>query len=546
MFFRWNIGVVSTDPKTELRKLRTKVHGYGMGPGSEWSMENWPGSLGELIRATIELAGEPTGNMVVLTGRGELARVTGKLAGESTGYTAVLAGRAGSCRSRARRRVNQRHGRARWASWPVLRPSSPGDPFRLFVFSAFEVLTEIRQLSVPALQHWLGVLISSYELGMDLNPGDFEGFWFTRGTGIDGSYRMAPKKGMAIIQGHTSHPKAWFERFFFVRIDGESVEESYLHLFRREWNFTRGSFRRLLPIFFAKRDLLRSRPFFWNSFTVERIGSAVELHRSRAVSHPLDVLYDVEPVIDVFPAQRQRIRSRKGKGVASENVLGNLPLPEWNPSFSPGERSGTSEVPLPSDFFADLPTGLTTHKSLDEESRRKVVAEGSSLINEGMRVFNAALDGSFRESHTSHFKAKEAERELFRFRKEVEEQSRRLAELHSRALVRAERRGKRAIVAEMKRRAALFATEFGSFKDAQEFVGDFRECRGSVATLYKSQNEDFVGVENGCNEVNVKIPKEENVETFFDEYFFEIDSSLRKALRKKRESSDKSSKRVAT
>ena len=55
-----------------------------------------------------------------------------------------------------------------------------------------------------------------------------------------------------------------------------------------------------------------------------------------------------------------------------------------------------------------------------------------------------------------------------------------------------------------------------------------------------------VGVENGCNEVNVKIPEEENVETFFDKYFFEIDSSLRKALRRKRESSDKSSKRVAT
>ncbi|KAF3559937.1 hypothetical protein F2Q69_00015944 [Brassica cretica] len=65
------------------------------------------------------------------------------------------------------------------------------------------------------------------------------------------------------------------------------------------------------------------------------------------------------------------------------------------------------------------------------------------------------------------------------------------AELHSWALVRAERRGKRAIVAEMKRRAALSATKFVSFKDAQEFVGDFRECRGSVATLYKSQNEDF-------------------------------------------------------
>ncbi|KAF2533397.1 hypothetical protein F2Q70_00030518 [Brassica cretica] len=318
----------------------------------------------------------------------------------------------------------------------------------------------ISQLSVPALQHWLGVLISSYELGMDLNPGDFEGFWSTRGTGIDGSYCMAPKKGMAIIQGHTSDPKTW-----------------------------------ILPPtpadLFAKRDLLRGRPFFWNSFTVEQIGSAVELHRSRAVSQPLDIPYDVEPVIDVLPAQRQRTRSRKGKGVASENVLGNPPLQEWNPSFSPGERSGTSEVHPPSDFFADLPPGFSTHEALNEESRRKVVTEGSSLINEGMRVFNAALDGSFRDSRVSHFKAEEAERELFRFRKVFEEQSRRQAELHSRALVRAERRVKRAIVAEMKRMAALFSTEFESFKDAQEFVCDFHECRGSVATLYKSQNEDF-------------------------------------------------------
>ncbi|KAF3502804.1 hypothetical protein F2Q69_00042316 [Brassica cretica] len=367
----------------------------------------------------------------------------------------------------------------------------------------------ISQLSVPALQHWLGVFILSYELGMDLNPSDFEGFWFTRGTGIDGSYRMAPKKGMAIIQGHTSHPKAWFERFVFFRIDAESVEESYFHLFRREWNFTRVN--RILPPtpadLFAKRDLLRGRPFLWSSFTVERIRRAVELHRSRAVSQPLDVPYDVEPVIDVLSAQRQRIRSRKGKGVASENVLGNLPLPEWNPSFSPGEGSGTNEVPLPSDFFADLPPGFTTHKSMDEESSRKVVAEGSSLINEGMGVFNAALDGSFRESRISHFKAEEAERELFRFWKEVEEQSR--------ALVRAERRGKRAIVAEMKRRAALCATEFETFKDAQEFVGDFCECRGSVAILYKSQNEDFSfpaevtemsGLMNGCAHAESLVP----------------------------------------
>ncbi|KAF3601031.1 hypothetical protein F2Q69_00036604 [Brassica cretica] len=34
-----------------------------------------------------------------------------------------------------------------------------------------------------------------------------------------------------------------------------------------------------------------------------------------------------------------------------------------------------------------------------------------------------------------------------------------------------------------------------------------------------------VGVESSCGEVNVQIPEEEIVETFFDKYFFEIDSS---------------------
>ncbi|KAF2550668.1 hypothetical protein F2Q68_00033870 [Brassica cretica] len=102
-----------------------------------------------------------------------------------------------------------------------------------------------------------------------------------------------------------------------------------------------------------------------------------------------------------------------------------------------------------------------------------------------MRVFNAALDGSFRESRISHFKAEEAERELFRFRKEVEEQSQRQAELHSRAL------------------------------DAQKSVADFRECRGSVATLYESQKEDFSfpaevaemsGLMNGCAHAEFLVP----------------------------------------
>ncbi|KAH0858987.1 hypothetical protein HID58_087248 [Brassica napus] len=97
------------------------MHGYGMGPGSEWSTENWPRSPGEQIRGTIERADRQHGRHLP----GELARVTSELAGESTGNVAVLAGRAGPCHGRAHRRLDRQRGCARRASWPVSRPSSP-------------------------------------------------------------------------------------------------------------------------------------------------------------------------------------------------------------------------------------------------------------------------------------------------------------------------------------------------------------------------------------------------------------------------------------
>ncbi|KAG2255483.1 hypothetical protein Bca52824_074777 [Brassica carinata] len=207
MFFRRNIGVVSTDPKTDLRKLRTKMHGYGMGPGSEWSTENWPRSPGELIRATVELAGEPTGNTVVLS-----------------------PGEAGSCNGRASPgEVDRQHGSSKRNS---SSHSSSGDSSANEVIAPeeeFEVEEEAKDAyykalcgsplpsqDIPIRKRPVRSPNASFTPRMDLNPGDFEGFWSTRGTGIDGSYRMAPKKGMAIIQGHTSHPKTWFERFFFV------------------------------------------------------------------------------------------------------------------------------------------------------------------------------------------------------------------------------------------------------------------------------------------------------------------------------------------
>ncbi|KAF2607340.1 hypothetical protein F2Q68_00043974 [Brassica cretica] len=190
-------------------------------------------------------------------------------------------------------------------------------------------------------------------------------------------------------------------------------------------------------------------------------------------------------------SNRERVRPRKEKGIALEDrnfVSEDLPLPGWNPGFTPSDGSGTSEAPLPDDFFANLPPGFTTPASLDEASRREVVAEGSRLINE---VFNSTFDGSFREARLSHFKAEDIERKFIRLENEVAERERRQAESHSRALIRAERKGRRTIAAELARRATLFDAEFRGFKDAQDYMGGFRECRCSVGTLWKSQNADF-------------------------------------------------------
>uniref|UniRef100_A0A0D3BZ81 Uncharacterized protein n=1 Tax=Brassica oleracea var. oleracea TaxID=109376 RepID=A0A0D3BZ81_BRAOL len=161
----------------------------------------------------------------------------------------------------------------------------------------------ISQLNVAALQNFLGVLILSYELGMDLSPDDFEGLCILSAIPRD---------------------------------------------------------------LFAKRDLLRNGQFFWDSFTLDRIRNALSLYRSRGISRPLRASDLDKPHPDAVPDQRERVRPRKDKGIALEDrnfVSEDLPLPGWNPGFTPGDGSGTSEAPLPDDFFANLPLGFTTPAS---------------------------------------------------------------------------------------------------------------------------------------------------------------------------------------
>uniref|UniRef100_A0A0D3D450 Uncharacterized protein n=1 Tax=Brassica oleracea var. oleracea TaxID=109376 RepID=A0A0D3D450_BRAOL len=311
------------------------------------------------------------------------------------------------------------------------------------VLDRFEVA--ISQLNPLGIQHLIGVLILSYEHGLSLTVDHFEALLRLQIIKDTDKYRLVPRNFMSVVKGT-------------------------LRLLKRVVSHCSGGCRRIVPSSILLLRFLRT------------------LSRD---SEPGDQGPDAAPTVATG------LNSSKGKDIDLGDIefsVGDSMLPGWDPDLAFGDGSCTSEVPIPDfdDFFAGLPSGFDAPPATNESGRPKVVAEGSRIINGGLNLLGSAIEASHREAMIYRFKAEKAERDLARMQGEMLERDAQLARDHARDVCKAEWKGKREIVEVMKTRASQFQVEYGNLKDAFNLLGDFRECRGSVGSLWKTRADDYV------------------------------------------------------
>uniref|UniRef100_A0A0D3ASE5 Uncharacterized protein n=1 Tax=Brassica oleracea var. oleracea TaxID=109376 RepID=A0A0D3ASE5_BRAOL len=177
--------------------------------------------------------------------------------------------------------------------------------------------------------------------------------------------------------------------------------------------------------------------FFWTSFTPKRVRKALRfVHpgpalggETRSDSESEDQGPNAGP--NAAPTIVTGLSSSKGKDIDLgdlEFLVDDCMLPGWDPNLAFGDGSGTSEVPILD--FDDFFAGLPSGFDAPQATSE---SWRPKVVAEESRIINGGLNC-----------------------------------------------------------ASQFQVQYGNLKGVFNSLGDFRECRGSVGSLWRTQEDDYV------------------------------------------------------
>ncbi|XP_024010387.1 uncharacterized protein At3g60930, chloroplastic-like [Eutrema salsugineum] len=147
----------------------------------------------------------------------------------------------------------------------------------------------IGQIMLRGLRHMIGILVQSFECGLDIELNHLLNLLEIRKAPKGDRFYISNKPNRRIIGGFPSKDQFCTERFFYVFVNEASVGEDYVHKTKTAWGtldrkLCLGSelfivFRNILPPIpddlFVVRDSLAARKVNWRKhFTFERVETA--------------------------------------------------------------------------------------------------------------------------------------------------------------------------------------------------------------------------------------------------------------------------------
>uniref|UniRef100_A0A0D3D442 Uncharacterized protein n=1 Tax=Brassica oleracea var. oleracea TaxID=109376 RepID=A0A0D3D442_BRAOL len=225
----------------------------------------------------------------------------------------------------------------------------------------------ISQVNPCGLQHLVGILVLSYELGITLDADLLEAL----------------------------------EQFFLVRVSDASVEASTIPIFRTGWGKKVSATFYLVPEgLLTVRELLGGRPSFWVDFSPKRVRRVVALYRSR-FQPDLPTKEGLESSMDGFipyvpHTKRDRSKPRKDKHLMVDKYMVDRQLSPDNilKDYLDSQAGGISGEQFNFDglFEFDFPPIEGGSNEVQDFSK------AARMVNGGLLMINRALDTSKQEA----------------------------------------------------------------------------------------------------------------------------------------------------